>query len=104
MDMLFGNGGDDILIGSTTIHDNNISALDQIMMEWTSDNDYNTRVANLTGAGGLLEAGVAVVDDDDTDLLCGGGGRDLYFADLDCSDGSFDFILFDSPFEDIEEI
>ena len=45
-----------------------------------------------------------VIDDDDTDILCGGGGRDLYFADLDGSGGSYDFILFDSPFEDIEEI
>jgi Ca2+-binding RTX toxin-like protein len=80
-DRLDGGDDDDILIGGYTVHDNNIVALDAIMAIWGSSASFNTRVNTLKGAGGLLEAGVTVFDDDDSDNIIGGSGRDLAFAD-----------------------
>ena len=47
------------------------------MAIWGSAASFSSRVATLTGSGGLLQAGVAVFDDDDHDMLVGGAGRDL---------------------------
>jgi Ca2+-binding RTX toxin-like protein len=97
-DILSGGGGDDILIGGWTIYDNNTSsnraAIDAIMAVWTSSASFNARVNTLTGSGGLLKANEAVFDDDDCDLLVGGGGRDLLFADTNLWDGAIDLVAY----------
>jgi Ca2+-binding RTX toxin-like protein len=95
-DLLVGGNGEDILIGGWTIHDNNTVALNNIMATWGSDASFNSRVETLTGSGGLLQAGVAVFDDDALDLILGGAGRDLVFGDTnpagDDDDGVFDLL------------
>ncbi|QDU28395.1 Bifunctional hemolysin/adenylate cyclase precursor [Anatilimnocola aggregata] len=87
-----GGGGDDLLIAGTTSYDANIAALTAIMAEWTSGNNYATRVNNLrqgTGANGAYVLRVAgdsglgaatVFDDDDIDNLRGQAGLDWFFA------------------------
>ena len=99
-DLLVGGGGEDILIGGVTIHDNDVAALEAVMSVWTSAASFNSRVNTLTGSGGLLEAGVAVFDDDDLDILIGGAGRDLVFGDTFLWDGSIDLIAL-NPIQDV---
>lgn len=101
-DFLNGGSGDDILIGGITIYDEDIAALDAALAIWTSSDSFDDRVAHLTGTGGLLESGVAVFDDDDTDVLIGGGGRDLLFADTTFLDGDMDFVVFNHHFDYLE--
>ena len=91
-DMLQGGNDEDILIGGWTSHDSNVAALDAIMAIWGSAATFSSRVATLTGSGGLLQAGVTVFDDDDHDTLVGNAGRDLYFGDNNPSDGVMDQI------------
>ena len=58
-DRLVGGPGDDVLIGAATLFDTDYDAvtadfdapLVAILAEWNADRDYDTRVANLTGAG-----------------------------------------------------
>jgi Ca2+-binding RTX toxin-like protein len=92
-DRLDGGTDEDVLIGGVTIHDNNISALDAVMSIWGSAASFSSRVVALTSSGGLLEAGVAVFDDDANDVLIGGAGRDLYFGDTNPWDGTVDTIV-----------
>jgi hypothetical protein len=93
LDLLFAEGGDDVLISGETTHDGNRAALDAILAEWGSSRSYDQRVKNVTGGAGatsnrlnanyfLVASGQnqTVLDDDDFDLLYGGGGRDLFFA------------------------
>jgi Ca2+-binding RTX toxin-like protein len=89
-DVLSGGAGDDILIGGWTTHDASISALTAIMNIWTSSASFNSRVAALTVAGGLLEANVTVFDDGDSDVLSGGSARDLIFANVHLWGSGFD--------------
>jgi sugar lactone lactonase YvrE len=92
-----GGHDDDILIGGYTDYDANEAALWAIMAEWTHTydpanalNDYQIRVAHLTGGGGLnVVGGLPVVlssstvhDNGVKDNLDGDGGRDLFFAAL----------------------
>ncbi len=91
-DVLSGGTGDDILIGGWTIHDTNVAALNAVMNIWTSSASFNSRVATLTALGGLLEANVAVFDDDDHDVLSGDSGRDLVFANTNLWSGDFDVV------------
>ncbi len=97
-DVLGGGSGEDILIGGWTIYDSNTatnrSAIDSIMSIWTSSSSFNDRVATLISTGGLLEANETVFDDDAGDLLLGGGGRDLLFADTNLWDGAIDLVAF----------
>jgi Ca2+-binding RTX toxin-like protein len=86
-DVLQGLGGDDILIGGRTTYDSDLSALSNIMAEWTGAGTYAQRVAHLTGeAGGLngttyLIKGTTVLDDNKVgDTLTGGLGMDLFFG------------------------
>ena len=86
LDKLVGDGGDDILIGGTTTHDANELALKSVLAEWTSANDYATRVANIRVGGGLSAgfklaavAGATVFDDFSVDLLFGGKNSDWFF-------------------------
>jgi hypothetical protein len=80
-DHIEGGGDDDILIGGYTSYDNDVAALDSIMDIWGSSDTFNARVSALTGAGGLLQAGVTVFDDNSKDDVIGNSGRDLAFAD-----------------------
>ena len=91
-DSLDGGNDEDVLIGGITIHDNNTAALDAVMAIWGSSASFSSRVATLTSSGGLLQAGVAVFDDDDNDQLVGNAGRDLYFGDNNPSDHHVDMI------------
>lgn len=99
-DLLDGGGDEDILIGGYTIHDNNVAALDAVMAIWGSSASFNARVATLTSSGGLLQAGVAVFDDDDGDILLGGSGRDLIFGDNNPWDGAVDLMAL-QPLQDV---
>jgi Ca2+-binding RTX toxin-like protein len=95
-DILKGGNDEDILIGGYTVHDSDLAALDAIMAVWGSSDSFNSRVATLTGSGGLLQAGVAVFDDDDDDVIVGGAGRDLIFGDTNPWDGALDIIALQS--------
>lgn len=105
-DMIIGQGGEDILISGTTSYDNSLSAIDSIMEVWTSGDDYETRVANITDQNQavFLVADITVFDDDDADALIGGRDKDLYFANLE--GGTEDFVagLRDDTFVELLEI
>jgi Ca2+-binding RTX toxin-like protein len=98
-DRLDAGSDEDILIGGYTAHDNNLAALDAVMAVWTSAASFSARVNTLTGSGGLLEAGVAVFDDDDDDILIGAAGRDLIFGDTNPWDGAIDSIALQSALD-----
>ena len=53
---------------------------------------FTSRVATLSGSGGLLQGGVTVFDDDDNDHISGDAGRDLIFGDTYKWDGAVDQI------------
>src|SRR5262249_31311959 len=82
-----GSGGA-ILIGGTTDHDTNLTALLAIMKEWgRTDANYTTRVKHLNGslAGGLNGSyrltRTTIHDDSAVDNLYGGAGLDWFFVD-----------------------
>ncbi len=78
-DTLDGGNDDDIVIGSLTVHDNDLAALNAIMLEWTPTSVlYTDRIANLAS---LLGAST-VIDDDELDVLRGGRNLDWFLADL----------------------
>jgi uncharacterized delta-60 repeat protein len=84
-DLLKGNGDDDILVGGATLYDFDEVSLTAIMAEWTSADDYATRVNDLVNGGGLngsvtLTPDVTVYDAGGSSVLDGGSGRDLFFA------------------------
>jgi hypothetical protein len=92
-DTLIAGSGDDLLIAGTTAYDENEAALDAIMAEWTSGQDYATRIADLSGTGTgprsngnyfLIACGpnATVFDDDAIDVLNGGSGMDWFFTSL----------------------
>ena len=84
-DNLTGNGGDDLLIAGTTVHETTLTALCNIVNEWLrTDQTYSQRVSNLLNGGGLngttkLNA-TTVFDDAIGDNLTGGTGTDWFFA------------------------
>jgi Ca2+-binding RTX toxin-like protein len=84
-DLLSAGDGDDILIGGVTSYDDYgvaaKAAIDAVMAIWKSSASFNSRVSLLTASGGLLEANSKVFDDDNTDMILGGSGRDLVFGD-----------------------
>jgi uncharacterized delta-60 repeat protein len=92
-DLLVAGSGQDILIGGVTAFDEaafdsfSEAALGAIMAEWTSADDYQTRVNFLVNGGGLngsstLTPGLTVFDDGSNNVLDGGPGRDLFFAGM----------------------
>ena len=95
-DRLVGNQGEDLLIAGYTAHDNNTAALLAIMSEWTSGNNYNTRVTNITNGTGLTAgnrlvgddgASQTVFNDTDVDILTGSQGQDWFFANRVADNG-----------------
>ena len=83
-DTLGGDAGDDILIGGTSSHGGNIAALTAIMAEWTSANDYATRVAFLLNGGGVngttkLNSTTVQNDSSAADTLASGADIDWFF-------------------------
>ena len=97
-DRMVGNPGDDIMIAGVTSFEGLVdpasfegfnarqAALEAIMDEWTSTNDYDTRVANLSAT--LTDN---VTDDGSKDVLTGSAGIDWFFANLE-GDGVLDKI------------
>ncbi len=82
-DKLYGNAFDDILIAGSTTHDEDDAALQAILNEWTSANNYITRVSNIRNGGGQNGAFVfddtTVIDDGVVDTLVGDGGLDWFW-------------------------
>jgi hypothetical protein len=83
--VLVGNRDEDILIAGTTAFDGDAEALAAVMAEWTSEERYADRVAQVRGEGGgpgrngghFLRAegpGATVFDDGARDVLSGGHG------------------------------
>jgi VCBS repeat-containing protein len=99
LDVLNGGNDEDILVGGNTAHDNSVAALDAVMAVWKSTASFDSRVATLSGAGGLLGPGVTVLDDDDRDTINGGAGRDLIFGDTSNLDGVMDSISLESTLD-----
>ena len=87
-DLLDGGNDDDLLIAGYTAFDGDPAALRAILAEWTSERDYEARVANLSGSGSgpvLLAVDghhASVFDDGVEDTMSGGSGRDWFFANL----------------------
>jgi Ca2+-binding RTX toxin-like protein len=86
-DWLFGQEGDDIVIGGTTAYDNDIAALDAIMLQWSSNDTFPNRVANLSA---YLNAST-VKTDGVVDYISGNGGRD-WFLDFQLQDLLLDYL------------
>ena len=103
--------GQDLLIGGTTVHNSDLTALAAIMAEWTSGRSYGERLTNLrTGSGPelnanqRLEAGSTVLDYGAIDSLFGGVQRDWFFADLDTLGGDNDLITGQGADEELDQI
>jgi uncharacterized delta-60 repeat protein len=95
-DNLTAGSAGDILIGGTTSYDTNNAALQSILAEWQSGDDYLTRFNKLEGKQqGLkytLVWGTKVQDDNAADTLNGStAGLDWFFANLGPS-GTLDTI------------
>lgn len=73
-DKLSGQQDDDLLIGGSTIYDNNDAALNDIVAQWRSADDFNTRIAKLSS---LLNS-ATVLDDRAKDQLEAVGGRNWF--------------------------
>jgi len=92
-DTIFDPWSEDIVIAGYTSYDHNEAALAAIMAEWTSSNDYATRIAHLRGdlAGGLNGSvflkskgpDATVFDDGVSDTLQVGPRQSWIFATLD---------------------
>lgn len=75
-----------VVIGDTTIYDNNAAALRAILAEWASASSFNDRVNHLLGAAGglngatFLRKNIEVLDDGGArDVLIGGSHSDLFY-------------------------
>src|SRR5262249_2176754 len=86
-DHLFGQDGDDLLVGGTTGLDNSNAALQAVLAEWSSNQTFNVRIANLAI---FMNAGT-VADDGVKDELNGGAGRD-WFLDFSLDDSIVGFL------------
>jgi hypothetical protein len=79
---LVGGDDDDILIAGTTAYDQNDAALLSLMAEWTrTDEDFDTRVFNLTnGINAPLLDATTVTSNSGGNTLTGGPGQNLFFG------------------------
>jgi hypothetical protein len=89
---LLGGDDEDLLIGGTTAYDTDLASLLAIMAEWTrTDEDYDTRVFNLThGIGVPLLDATTVLGNGGGNTLRGGPGRDLFFGNLSLDTSDWD--------------
>jgi len=82
-DRLVGNGNEDILIDGSTSHDDNDTALLDLLSEWGGADEYAVRVDHLRNGTGLtgikLALGDTVFHDEDADKLTGSAGLDWLF-------------------------
>ena len=84
-DAIKGGSGGDLIIGGSTSYDGNNAALDSILAEWRSADDYATRINFIKNGGGLngtnvLNLGTTVIDDLASNVLTGApGGKNWYF-------------------------
>ena len=84
-DKLDGGSSDDILIGGTTIYDDQLGLAGKILSEWKrTDLGYSTRVSHVTKGGGLngtwaLSPKTVFGTTQFHDSVTGGGGTDLFF-------------------------
>ena len=102
-DMLGGNAGDDILIGGTISL--SVDALNLIMAEWTSANDYASRVTNLlngVGTNGTIKLNNSTLQNDSSAAakLTGSSDLDWFFqssgdvlVDLNASVGELKTVI-----------
>lgn len=80
-----GGTGEDLLLGVRYISENDFTALESMLSEWTSASSLTDRVEHLqrTLAGGLHQGFTltrsTVKEDSSCDSLVGGNGRDWYF-------------------------
>jgi uncharacterized delta-60 repeat protein len=76
--------GGAILIGGTTDYDNNVTALAAFLTEWTSTDDYATRIASLSNSLHADMPGMpaTVHDNHMADNLYGGTGMDWFFRGM----------------------
>lgn len=81
-DMLNGGQGGDLLIANPTVYDNDLAALQKLLVEWTSSRSYDDRTTRLrNGASGLpLLNGSTVDSDGESDSLTGDAGTDWFLA------------------------
>ena len=88
-DLLTGNNGRDLLVGGTTIYSGSTSSLQLIAREWTSDREFEVKVANIVDGSGssdaenppaFLNRDETVFDDNSVDTLFGSSARDWFFA------------------------
>jgi uncharacterized delta-60 repeat protein len=93
-DKLAGGDGDDVLFGGSTMFDVDPTGLLNIVQEWATEPDYDTRINHLTGTpGGLnlgtvLTTGSTIFDDGVKDKLSGDKGRDWFImGSLDLTPG-----------------
>ena len=109
-DVLFGLGSEDILIGGFTTHDENPAALSSILTEWSTEADYDSRVAVLREGTGAHASGLKLIpddtvfDDEARDMLFGFGLRDWFFADLDNLERDDDFVIGKLPEELLDSL
>jgi Ca2+-binding RTX toxin-like protein len=95
-DRLVGNADDDILVAGIVSHEENPTAIDRIMQEWTSACSYAVRTDHIAGGSGGLNddfylategESLTVLDDNAKDMLTGSAGQDWYFANLFLDNG-----------------
>jgi len=82
-DLVAGLAQDDILIAGSTKHDNNSTALGNILAVWTSSGSYSARVATLVAPSGALTPDTDVFDDNAVDILTGNAGTDWFLFNND---------------------
>ena len=77
-DSLNGGDSDDILVGGETAYDSDVVALQAILADWTSSDDYDTRVDTLLS--GNLTMSDVTLDDGSVDTLTGAAGQDWFLV------------------------
>jgi hypothetical protein len=117
-DRFVGGREQDLLITGWTVFDNDYTALDAILAEWSSVRSYEDRVANLRGVGSgppfdqrlngsyflhVTEPEQTVFDDgSQRDHLLGGREQDWFFANF--KGGTEDLVILRDHLELVDEL
>jgi RTX calcium-binding nonapeptide repeat (4 copies) len=82
-DRLYGGNGEDILIGRGTKYDNQPANLYSMLLKWTANTDFNTRVTSLQSGSPRLTTGFigTVYHDGLEDILQGDAASDWIFRE-----------------------